>query len=73
MEQKGLNNFTIKLPDCSTVEEVNKLRKKELIAKRNEEDQYEHAFHYETILDEKKKKEQLHRDNLKNQYHFSTP
>ena len=30
MEQKGLNNFTIKLPDCSTVEEVNKLRKKEL-------------------------------------------
>ena len=30
MEQKGLNDFTIKLPDCKTVDEVNDLRKKEL-------------------------------------------
>ena len=30
MEQKGLNDFTRKLPDCKTVDEVNKLRKEEL-------------------------------------------
>ena len=30
MEQKGLNDFTRKLPDCKTADEVNDLRKKEL-------------------------------------------